>query len=93
MYPPQCNPPRSTPQVEALWQLCLLEAGLEGVGNRACSLFTPQVRVCLLHCVQPTRSPLWERGMAVWERGLLLGLLFAHPLAPPPPPSARVPMK
>ncbi|PNW73688.1 hypothetical protein CHLRE_13g568600v5 [Chlamydomonas reinhardtii] len=29
-------------EVEALWQLCLLEAGLEGVGNRACSLFTPQ---------------------------------------------------
>ncbi|KAG2436537.1 hypothetical protein HYH02_011475 [Chlamydomonas schloesseri] len=29
-------------EVEALWQLCLLEAGLEGVGDRACSLFTPQ---------------------------------------------------
>ncbi|KAG2443864.1 hypothetical protein HXX76_002207 [Chlamydomonas incerta] len=29
-------------EVEALWQLCLLEAGLQGAGERACSLFTPQ---------------------------------------------------
>jgi multiple inositol-polyphosphate phosphatase/2,3-bisphosphoglycerate 3-phosphatase len=28
-------------EVEALWQLCLTEAGLQGKLDQACSLFTP----------------------------------------------------
>ena len=31
-------------EVQGLWQLCLLEAGLYGSVDKACSLFTPEVR-------------------------------------------------